>query len=1073
MTTDFSSDRVIVKLKPTASASDITNLETQIGVTKVSTAEQFGITIWDIPEGNVEETISAYENDPRVEYIEPDYIITLDDVEKTSPTQENSATITPQTTTPNDPDYPQLWGLNNTGQSGGTPDADIDAPEAWDIQTGNPNLVIGVIDSGVDYNHPDLVNNIWTNPGEIAGDGIDNDNNGYIDDVRGWDFAYNDNDPMDVYGHGTHVSGTIAAKGNNSVGVTGVAWNAKIMPLKFLGDGGYGNTSDAILALNYATAKGVKLTNNSWSGGGYSQALYDAINTAGQQGALFIAAASNQSQNNDTTPAYPASYDLPNIISVASTTNTDGLSSFSNYGLTSVDLGAPGSQIYSTTPGGNYDTYSGTSMASPHVTGGAALVWSQNPTWTAQQVKNRLLDTTDPISALSGKTVSGGRLNINNALGGSTPPPPPPPLVPNDNFGDRIVLSGLPVSTTGSNIGATEEPQEPAQSWPINSVWWSWTAPTTETVNINTRGSDFDTYLSVFTGSALPNLTLIGANDDALGSLTSLVSLNATAGTTYQIAVDGYSSATGQIGLNIVVPPPPNDNFADQIALTGDTANATGTNRGATGEVGEPTQSGPINSAWWSWTAPSTGIYNIDTRGSNFDTWLSVFTGSAVDNLTLIGADDDGGGNLASLVSLNATAGTTYRIAVDGYSSATGAIQLNVAPPPPPNDNFANQIPLTGSTANATGSNRGATGEVGEPSQSGQINSAWWSWTAPTSGLYNIDTRGSNFDTYLSVFTGSALPNLTLIGANDDALGSLTSLVSLNATAGTTYRIAVDGFSSATGAIQLNIAPPPPNDNFANRIALTGSTANATGTNRGATGEVGEPAQSGQINSVWWTWTAPTTGNYTFDTIGSGSDTYLSLFTGTNLPSLALVASDDDGGGNLTSRITQSVTAGTTYQIAVDGWANRTGSINLNIAPTPPGSAGADKLTETANNTLKGNPEKDPLTGDTGADTLMLPFAESSVSPSASVTDLTIGQKKDLLIEGGAAMNAPSVFSPDADSAVPILVKDLSPVFTETNGALAGTQPLAVNSEPFGVAKTSLFPDPSLVGIYEAKRLGI
>src|SRR5919199_1367442 len=717
MTTDFSSDRVIVKLKPTASASDITNLETQIGVTKVSTAEQFGITIWDIPEGNVEETISAYENDPRVEYIEPDYIITLDDVEKTSPTQENSATITPQTTTPNDPDYPQLWGLNNTGQSGGTPDADIDAPEAWDIQTGNPNLVIGVIDSGVDYNHPDLVNNIWTNPGEIAGDGIDNDNNGYIDDVRGWDFAYNDNDPMDVYGHGTHVSGTIAAKGNNSVGVTGVAWNAKIMPLKFLGDGGYGNTSDAILALNYATAKGVKLTNNSWSGGGYSQALYDAINTAGQQGALFIAAASNQSQNNDTTPAYPASYDLPNIISVASTTNTDGLSSFSNYGLTSVDLGAPGSQIYSTTPGGNYDTYSGTSMASPHVTGGAALVWSQNPTWTAQQVKNRLLDTTDPISALSGETVSGGRLNINNALGGSTPPPPPPPLVPNDNFGDRIVLSGLPVSTTGSNIGATEEPQEPAQSWPINSVWWSWTAPTTETVNINTRGSDFDTYLSVFTGSALPNLTLIGANDDGGGNLTSLVSLNATAGTTYQIAVDGYSSATGQIGLNIVVPPPPNDNFADQIALTGDTANATGTNRGATGEVGEPTQSGPINSAWWSWTAPSTGIYNIDTRGSNFDTWLSVFTGSAVDNLTLIGADDDGGGNLASLVRLNATAGTTYRIAVDGYYSATGPIQLNIDPPPPPNDNFANQIALTGETAHATGTNSGATGEVGEPAQ--------------------------------------------------------------------------------------------------------------------------------------------------------------------------------------------------------------------------------------------------------------------------------------------------------------------------------------------------------------------
>jgi hypothetical protein len=706
-------------------------------------------------------------------------------------------------------------------------------------------------------------------------------------------------------------------------------------------------------------------------------------------------------------------------------------------------------------------------MASPHVTGGAALVWSQNPTWTAQEVKNRLLDTTDAKPALSGKTVSGGRLNLYNALTGSTPPPPPPPPpVPNDNFADRIVLSGVAVSTTGSNIGATAEPQEPAQSGPINSAWWSWTAPTTGLATFDTIGSNFDTWLSVFTGSAVNNLSLIGFDDQGGGNNTSLLSLNAIAGETYQIAVDGWSSNTGQIALNIiVVPPPPNDNFVNQIPLTGETATVKGSNTGATGEVGEPIQSGVTNSVWWSWTAPSSGLYNIDTRGSNFDTWLSVFTGSAVNNLSLIGFDDQGGGNNTSLLSLNATAGTTYRIAVDGYYSAKGAVQLNVAPTPPANDNFANQIPLTGETATTTGSNRGATGEVGEPSQSGPTNSAWWSWTAPISGIYKIDTKGSKFDTYLSVFTGSAVNNLTLIGANDDASGSLTSLVSLNATAGTTYRIAVDGFSSITGEIQLNIAPPPPaNDNFANRIALTGSTANATGSNKGATGELGEPAQHGQINSVWWTWTAPTTGDYNFDTIGSGSDTYLSLFTGTNLPSLALVAANDDGGGSLTSRITQSVTAGTTYQIAVDGWANRTGPINLNIAPTPLGSPGTDKLTETDNNTLKGEPGEDLLTGGTAAGT-MLPFAES--------TDLTIDKKRDPLTEGGAALDAPTLFSPAADSPVPTLERDLSPVFTEANRALVRTQPLAVNSEPFGVAKTSPFADPYLVGVYEARPLGI
>ncbi|WP_293130261.1 Ig-like domain-containing protein [Microcoleus sp. bin38.metabat.b11b12b14.051] len=540
MDQNFRSDRLIVKRKPTANASAITNLQADIGVTKVTQAEKLGIEIWQIPSGKVEQTIAAYKNNPQFEYIEPDYLITLEDVQKTNPAQKDLGTITPQATTPNDPGYSQLWGLNNTGQSGGTPDADIDAPEAWDIQKGNPNLVIGVIDTGVDYNHPDLVGNIWQNPGEIAGDGIDNDNNGYIDDIRGWDFADNDNNPMDANGHGTHVSGTIAGKGNNGVGVTGVAWNAKIMPLKFFSDSGPGYISGAILAINYATAKGVKLTNNSWGGGGYSQALSDAINTAGQQGALFVAAAGNSSLNTDITPEYPANYDLANIISVASTTRTDGLSSFSNYGATTVDLGAPGSDIYSTWPNSTYNTISGTSMAAPHVTGAAALVWSQNPTWTAQQVKNTLMQKTDPISALAGKTVSGGRLNINNALS-----------VTNDNLANRIVLNGVPVSTTGSNIGATGEVGEPIQNGTTNSVWWSWTAPSSNTFVVDTKGSNFDTYLSLFTGSAVNNLTLIDANDDGGGNATSLINLNATAGTTYQIAVDGYQSATGSIRLNI------------------------------------------------------------------------------------------------------------------------------------------------------------------------------------------------------------------------------------------------------------------------------------------------------------------------------------------------------------------------------------------------------------------------------------------------------------------------------------------------------------------------------------------
>jgi subtilisin family serine protease len=406
----YAPNQVILKFKQGIAAAQVAQFQSLFGAVKTQKIKLTGAEIWKLSGSlSVEKILAQYRSNPIFEYVEPDYIVT-------------KGTISAQATFPNDPSFNQLWGLHNTGQSGGTADADIDAPEAWDIQTGDPNLVIGVIDTGVDYNHQDLVGNIWTNPGEIANDGIDNDGNGYIDDIRGWDFAYNDNNPSDVDGHGTHVSGTIAGKGNNGVGVTGVAWNAKIMPLKFLDDTGSGSTSNAIKAINYATAKGVKLTNNSWGGGGYSQALYDAINAAGQAGALFIAAAGNSAQNTDTSPSYPASYNLANIISVASTTRTDSLSSFSNYGLTSVDLGAPGSAIYSTTPNNTYATYSGTSMASPHVAGAAALLWSQNPTWTAQQVKDALMNTGDPIAALAGKTVSGKRLNVFKALAAATVP---------------------------------------------------------------------------------------------------------------------------------------------------------------------------------------------------------------------------------------------------------------------------------------------------------------------------------------------------------------------------------------------------------------------------------------------------------------------------------------------------------------------------------------------------------------------------------------------------------------------------------------------------------------------------
>lgn len=325
---------------------------------------------------------------------------------------------------PDDPYYGQLWGMSNSGQTGGTPDADIDAAEAWDISTGSRDVLVGIIDTGVDRSHPDLAANMWSNPGETGTDGsggdkrsngIDDDGNGFIDDWRGWDFVNGDNDPDDDQGHGTHVAGTIGAVGGNGTGVTGVCWQVSMVGIKFLGPFG-GTTSDAISAIEYATSIGCNLTSNSWGGGGYSQELADAIGQAGAAGRLFVAAAGNSSGNNDLYPVYPASYALPNIIAVAATDHNDALAGFSCYGAVGVDLAAPGVSILSSLPGATYGLYSGTSMATPHVSGACALLWSVAPGLSAAGLKQALLEHSDPLPSLSGKVACGGRLNVHRAL---------------------------------------------------------------------------------------------------------------------------------------------------------------------------------------------------------------------------------------------------------------------------------------------------------------------------------------------------------------------------------------------------------------------------------------------------------------------------------------------------------------------------------------------------------------------------------------------------------------------------------------------------------------------------------
>lgn len=433
------------------------------------------------------------------------------------------------TSVPNDELFKYMWSLQNTGQTGGTANADIDATSAWNITTGSDDVIIAIIDTGIDYNHPDLAANIWTNPGEIAGNGLDDDHNGYIDDVHGYDFCTygghsRDSDPMDEHGHGSHVSGTIGAVSNNSAGVTGINWHCKLMSCRFLDEKGYGNTADAIDAINYAVANGAKVLNNSWGGDGYSSSLAAAITNARDNGVLFVAAAGNAGADNDNSDNYPSNYQIDNIIAVAATDDDDALASFSNYGKSTVHLGSPGVNILSTYISNQYAYMSGTSMATPHVSGVAALVLAKYPSISLNELKSRLTWTGDPISSLAGKTITGRRLNAYNAL---TASPHLMVVEPNDGI---TWVRGFQWQIQWMSIGGGD------------------------TVNI---------YLIEPNGSTLQ----LAANTPNTGNYNWDIPASLPAGTSYKILInDGVN--TGQNNAGFIISENPADYFTELFSYT-------------------------------------------------------------------------------------------------------------------------------------------------------------------------------------------------------------------------------------------------------------------------------------------------------------------------------------------------------------------------------------------------------------------------------------------------------------------------------------------------------------------------
>lgn len=525
----------------------------------------------------------------------------------------------------------------------------------------------------------------------------------------------------------------------------------------------------------------------------------------------------------------------------------------------------------------------------------------------------------------------------------------------NDDFSAATVLPApLPIDVSGSSSEATKEPGEPAHGGDAGgaSVWFSWTPSVSGAVVIDTCGSNYWANLGVYTGTAVGSLTTVGADpelcEDSLGS-SRLVRLAAVAGTTYRIAVDGQGGATGGFGLHLRSAPA-NDQFAAAQALNGVLpVSVTSSTFGATREAGEPTHAGQDggHSIWFAWTPANSGPVTVSTCASDFDTLLGIYRGTALTALTPVAANDNGCGEKSS-VSFAAAAGTTYKIAVDGpvgeLAAAMGTVRLVIrAAAPPANDNFEEaQVLGQDLPVAVTGSTVDATAEAGDPAPLSGGRSVWYSWSAGFSGQVTVNTCLSNFDTLLAVYTGSAIGDLTALASNDDTCGTSSS-VRFQATAGTTYRIAVDGYHGATGQLQLKLIRTPANDDFAEAQELTGSLPiTAAGTNVGATQQPGEPEDSGGGGAtVWYRWTPAATGQVTLSTCASQVTTKLAVYTGDELTGLTAVSVSDLHCG-ARAKVSFTATAGTTYRIQVDGSAYSdgsalTGPIGLTIrTSTPP-----------------------------------------------------------------------------------------------------------------------------------------
>jgi subtilisin family serine protease len=582
--------------------------------------------------------------------------------------------------TSNDPSMSQLWGMSK-----------IDAYGAWNLATGNNanRVVVAEIDTGVDYTHRDLAANIWTNPN--AG------RDGFGNDLHGYDFANNDSDPMDDNGHGTHVAGTIGAVGNNGTGIAGVNWAVSIMPLKFMTGTGSGYLSDAIRAINYATMErtqygvNVRVINASWGGGAYSAAMQTAIQAAGNAGILFVVAAGNDAANNDTNPHYPSGYNCTNIVAVAATDQNDRLASFSCYGATSVDMAAPGVSIYSTLPGNKYGRLSGTSMATPHVAGAAALAWAFDPTATVAEVRNALLQGVDRLSTLSGKVASGGRLDVLRTL--------------------QLLQSGGSNGTQMSSF--TLSPSTVVQGTDVSFIVRGLLAGIRDIYFYCDSDND-----GVLESTDLP----IGAASNVNGTATLTVRTDGIPAGAYRYfarAVTTSYQFADPVAQTLTITAKPSNNNNNGNNTPGVTAISAGATLAGKLDVS-------AKEGWYSFQAVAGTKYTINTQLVTLrDSVLSLYDR---DGKTVLATNDDFGSGLASRIDWTAPKTGTYFFKVSAFDKAlTGQFRVSLtAKTGTLSTSATGDMPVSTADGDLTsyGPNARETRRIGD-------------WSAPTAGLRN------------------------------------------------------------------------------------------------------------------------------------------------------------------------------------------------------------------------------------------------------------------------------------------------------------------------------------------------